>query len=236
MNTIASDLPPAVNHIFVDFENVHTVDLAVIGSRTVHFTLLLGARQTKLDAVLVEKLLEHAATVQLVRLTSSGKNALDFTLAYYLGRAVAADPTGYFHVISKDTGYDPLIEHLRSKHIRIRRHNDFTALTFSGPTKPTAIAPPTAPAVPKPKSPSKTKAQSQTSSVVEDYEKRVLEHLRNPATKPPRNQTKLVSSVIAHLGHKITEEEALKIIENLGQSGHLFIDDKGKVTYHLNPS
>jgi len=56
--------------------------------------------------------------VQLVRLTATGKNALDFTLAYYVGRAVAADPTGFFHIVSKDTGYDPLIEHLRSKHIR----------------------------------------------------------------------------------------------------------------------
>src|SRR5882724_12184308 len=110
-------LPPPVNHVFVDFENVHKVDLAVIGSKAVSFTLLVGARQTKLDASLVEKLFEHAVSVQLVRLASAGKNALDFTLAYYVGRAVAADPTGFFHIVSKDAGYDPLIEHLRSKRI-----------------------------------------------------------------------------------------------------------------------
>src|SRR5436190_7135804 len=110
-------LPPPVNHVFVDFENVHKVDLSVIGSKAVSFTLLVGPRQTKLDAALVEKLFEHAVSVELVRLTSSGRNALDFTLAYYVGRAVAADPTGVFHIISKDAGYDPLIAHLRSRHV-----------------------------------------------------------------------------------------------------------------------
>jgi hypothetical protein len=39
----------------------------------VSFTLLLGARQTKLDVDLVEKLLGHAASVQLVRLTGSDR-------------------------------------------------------------------------------------------------------------------------------------------------------------------
>ena len=40
-----------MNHVFVDFENVHEVDPSVIGARSVSLTLLLGARQTKLDAV-----------------------------------------------------------------------------------------------------------------------------------------------------------------------------------------
>jgi hypothetical protein len=87
MNTSATDLPPPVNHVFVDFENVHEVDLEVVGRKSVHVTLLLGPRQTRLDVALVEKLLEHASTVQLVRLTSDGRNALDFALAYYVGRA-----------------------------------------------------------------------------------------------------------------------------------------------------
>src|SRR5712671_5860251 len=119
MPASATHLPPPVNHVFVDFENVHKVDLAVIGNKAVSFTLLVGPRQTKLDVSLVEKLFERAVSVQLVRLTSAGRNALDFTLAYYVGRAVAADPTGYFHIVSKDMGFDPLIEHLRSRHVRI---------------------------------------------------------------------------------------------------------------------
>jgi hypothetical protein len=110
MPAVTPDLPPPINHVFVDFENVHKVDLSVIGSQAVTFTLLVGPRQTKLDVSLVEKLFAHAHSVQMVRLTSAGKNALDFTLAYYVGRAVAADPTGCFHIVSGDSGYDPLIK------------------------------------------------------------------------------------------------------------------------------
>ena len=137
MHSETNELPSPVNHIFVDYESVHDLDLAIIGSKAVHLTLLLGAQKTKLDVTVVEKLLQHAATVELIRLKSSGRNALDFTLAYYLGRAVLADPRGYFHIVAKDKGYDPLIEHLRSKHIRVRRHDDFTTLTFSAPAKST---------------------------------------------------------------------------------------------------
>src|SRR5580765_6234307 len=116
------ELPPPVNHVFVDFENVHKVDLTVIGKKAVNFILLVGPKQTKFSVDLVEKLFAHAASVQLVRLTSPGKNALDFALAYYVGRAVAVDPTGCFHIVSKDTGYDPLIQHLRNNRIDARRH------------------------------------------------------------------------------------------------------------------
>src|SRR5215207_4198920 len=125
MSTVNVDHPAPLNHVFVDFENVYELDLAVMGNKAVSFTLLIGPRQTKLDVCLVEKLFEHATSVQLVRLASSGRNALDFILTYYLGRAVAFDPTGCFHIISRDTGFDPLIEHLLSKRIDARRHDSF---------------------------------------------------------------------------------------------------------------
>src|SRR5882724_9829934 len=185
---ITTHFPPPVNHVFVDFENVNKVDLAVIGSKAVSFTLLVGPRQTKLDASLVEKLFEHAVSVQLVRLTSAGRNALDFTLSYYLGRAVAADPTGHFYIISKDTGYDPLIAHLRSRHIFAYRHDSFETLPFIGPARPAAPGPPA--------TARKTKPQPQSKSVpdsLNESETRVLEHLRSHPTTRPRSQKKLVS-------------------------------------------
>ena len=81
-----TELPPPINHVFLDHENVHEIDLSVIGAKSVYFTLLLGARQKKLDVSLVEKLMEHASSVQIVRLNSSGKNALDFALTYCRAR------------------------------------------------------------------------------------------------------------------------------------------------------
>src|SRR6476620_3757133 len=150
MPATATHLSSPVNHVLVDFENVHKVDLAVIGSKAVSLILLVGPRHTKLDVSLVEKLFEHAVSVQLVRLTSAGRNALDFTLAYYVGRAVAADPTGHFHIVSRDTGYDPLIKHLRSRRISAYRHDSFDSLPFAGPAKQVNPVPLHAAAKPKP--------------------------------------------------------------------------------------
>ena len=228
MPTSNPDLPSSVNHVFVDFENVHEIDHAIIGSKAVSFTLLLGSRQTKLDVSLVEKLLEHAASVQLVRLTASGKNALDFTLAYYIGRAVASDPAGCFHIVSKDTGYDPLIEHLRSKHIRAHRHESFATLTFAGAGKLPTPAPPAV--VPKGKSQAKHRAQP---AILDEQAAQVLEHFRKPSATRPKNKEKLLSFLVAHLGHKITEAEALNLVKHLSQTGHLVIGEKDAVTYHL---
>lgn len=81
------DLPPPLDHVFVDYENVQALDISVIGGKGVTFTLLLGSQERKLDVELVGQLFAHAASVELVRLAASGNNALDFTLAYYIGRA-----------------------------------------------------------------------------------------------------------------------------------------------------
>ena len=229
MPAVTSNLSGPVNYVFVDFENVHEIDLSIIGGKAVNFTLLLGPRQTKLDVSLVERILEHAAAAQLVRLASPGRNALDFTLSYYVGRAVAADPTGIFHVVSKDTGFDPLIEHLQGKNIRALRHDNFSTLPFSGPAKPPAPAPP----APAPKLKPEPKPKPQPPSIQDEREAKVLEHLRKASTKRPRSRGKLVSYLVAHLGHKITEAEALQLVEHVSQAGHLFIDDKGTVTYHM---
>ena len=66
-------LAAPMNHVFVDYENVHQVDLSLIGAKSVSFTLMVGAKQTKLDTDLVERMIEHASSVRLVKLKSSGK-------------------------------------------------------------------------------------------------------------------------------------------------------------------
>jgi hypothetical protein len=218
-------LAPPVNHVFVDFENVQEIDLAVVGNQTVSFTMLLGPQQTKMKVTVVEKLLEHAASVQFVRLVSTGPNALDFTLSYYIGRAAATDPNGFFHIISKDKGFDPLIEHLRSKHIRACRHDDFTALRFSGSAKPQSTTPP--PPAASVKVQTKPRALPPIAS---ELEMRVLDRLRKPSTQRPRTKEKLVS----YLLHDVAADKVSALIENLSQAGHLFIDDKGAVKYRLD--
>lgn len=229
MNNEINQFPSPVNHVFVDYENVQTVDPTIIGSKTVHVTLLLGPQKAKLDATVVERLLEHVPTVQMIRLTSSGRNALDFALAYYLGRAAQADPYGSFHVVSKDKGYDALLEHLRSKQIQAHRHNDFKTLTFSVPAKP-------ATSVPRTTKPARATAKPSKPPTVAlpALDARVWEYLRKPTTNRPRTKAKLTSHLVTHLANKVAQSEVLKLITRFAQSGKLIIDEKEKITYHLD--
>lgn len=197
-----------MNHVFVDFENVHGMDPALIGDKATSFTLLLGPRQTKLDVSLVETMLQHAASVELIRLTSSGRNALDFALSYYLGQKVLADPTGCFHLVSKDKGYDPLVDHLRSRHIDVRRHDDFKTLTFC------------------------SKAGGAADSARNEVEK-VLERLRKNVAGRPKKRATLLSHLRSNLGKNATEADALRVFEDLRKAGHLSLGDKDSIAYRL---
>ena len=208
-----NEIAPPLNHVFVYFENVQQIDVSVIGAKSVNFTLLLGAKQTKLDAGLVEKLMMHAASVQIVRLASSGKNALDFTLAYYVGRTVSADPAAYIHIVSKDTGFDPLVEHLRSRHIHAHRHDSFDTLTFSGTAKATTVV-------------AKAEPAGQEESL-----NRVLEHLRKNVANRPKKKKTLLSHLKSQLGKD--GADAAGMLEKLQKEGHLRIGDKDAVTYNV---
>jgi hypothetical protein len=226
------NLPLPTNHVFVDFENVQVIDHSIFDNKTVSFTLLLGASQKKVDAALVEKLLVHASSVHLVRLTAPGRNALDFTLAYYLGRAVLSDPTGFFHIVSQDKGYDPLIEHLRNQHVHARRHDDFTSLNLNGPGK----LPSSAPAAKLPVPPIVVAPGKPEAPPLGENASRLLEYLRRNAKNRPGRERTLVRHIRSFFGDKITEAEASSLIADLHTAGYLSIDDKGRLTYHRLPA
>lgn len=214
MSAHSSEIAPPMNHVFIDYENVHKIDLSLMGKMSVSFTLLLGPKQTKLNAELVEKLMQHAASVQLVRLARSGRNALDFLLVYYLGRAVLADPTAYFHIVSKDTDFEPVIEHLRSRHVQIRRHKDFSTFTFCAP----AAAP----------CPGEDALEAE-----KDALEKVLKNLRKNSANRPAKRKKLLSHLKSHLGKKATEEEAERVLGQLIEQKYIEVDDKENVLYKL---
>jgi hypothetical protein len=117
---------PPQNYIYIDFENIQEVDIHLIADRPVKVVIALGMRQTNLPVEMVKALLKYPAQVELVEVGVQGKNALDFVLAYYIGQQTLQDPKGYFHILSRDKGFDSLVEHLRDqKKISIRRHERF---------------------------------------------------------------------------------------------------------------
>jgi hypothetical protein len=116
------------NHIFIDFENVQETELERIAGKPVKVTFVLGERHKNLPVTLVKLLLKFAGQVALVETGRSGKNALDLVLAQCIGAAKQTDPHGYFHIISKDKDFDPLIAHLKANDTLAARHAAFAEI------------------------------------------------------------------------------------------------------------
>lgn len=220
-----------MNHVFVDYENVREIDLAVFGVERVSVTLLVGANEKKLAVDLVEQLFAHAASVQFVRLTSSGKNALDMTLAYYLGRAAATEPATHFYIVSKDKDFDPLQKHLQSRGLSVRRCPDFASLPFlqSAPAKPKPVAAKAKVVKAPVKVPASKKVSAKPPKV--DEIAGLLEHLRTHPKQRPRTRKRLVPFVINQLGQTLSEAEAAKRVAAMEKAGGLAIGEKGRVSY-----
>jgi hypothetical protein len=75
-----------------------------------------------------------------IEISGKGCNALDFHIAYYIGRIAAEEPGAVFRIVSKDTGFDPLVRHLTARGIACER---MPALPGTVAVKPAAKATPT---------------------------------------------------------------------------------------------
>ena len=108
-------------YILVDFENVQPEDLVPLKGRPCQLRVFLGSHQTRLPRKLVTQLHQLADNAAYVEIEGRGPNALDFHIAYYLGKLAAEDPGSAFQVISKDTGFDVLIAHMKKQGIDCTR-------------------------------------------------------------------------------------------------------------------
>ena len=135
----SANMASLTHHVFVDFENVPNVDLTLIENRPARVTLLIGKRQQKLDLKLVQQILRFADQVKLVEVGASGRNALDLTLACYLGRAIQLESGTTFAIVSRDKDFDPMIAHLKGTGVMVSRHDSLAAVPFlSGAKHPGA--------------------------------------------------------------------------------------------------
>ncbi len=115
----ASPQPARSNYVLIDYENVQPTKLAPLQPEQVQTIVFVGAGQSKIPLETALGLQKLGSRASYIKSGGSGANALDFHLTFYLGALAARDPHAYFHIISKDTGFDPLILHLREKQVRV---------------------------------------------------------------------------------------------------------------------
>jgi hypothetical protein len=109
-------------YIFIDYENVCESDLSRVSGKPVRVFMILGTHHKKLPTSLFLFAQDHPEQVRMIQTPVVGRNALDFVLTLELGRMIAADPAGYFHIVSKDTDFDSVIRHLKTETKLIARH------------------------------------------------------------------------------------------------------------------
>lgn len=83
--------------------------------------LFLGQTQGKVPVPLLQALQPFGSDVEYVQIAGSGPNAVDFHVAFYIGRLSGQLPDANFIIVSRDTGFDPLVRHLGTLKIKCKR-------------------------------------------------------------------------------------------------------------------
>lgn len=122
--------------LLIDYENIHKVDLSLLDEsyRAIFF---VGANQNPPKASRNKATAHRFSRVDFHKIEGSGKNALDFHIAFQLGRTIETDPQTECFVLSKDKGFDPLLSHLNKNGLKCIRVDSLEEL----PLQPVVQAP-----------------------------------------------------------------------------------------------
>ena len=128
------------NFVLIDYENVQPKDLGLLKDGPFKVKVFLGGNQSKVPVALAAALQSLGSNAEYVVIEGAGNNALDFHIAYYIGALSSEDPTAFFHIISKDSGFDPLVKHLKGKKIFAQRSTCIADIPYFKPALPAAPA------------------------------------------------------------------------------------------------
>lgn len=191
------------NIILIDSENVKPEHIEKLKGEHFQVVIFFGANQKRVDTELVLAVNALGSRGRFIKISGHGHNALDFHIAYHIGRLSVACPDSYFHIISRDKGFDPLIKHLWEEEIFCTRS-------------------PSVSEIPLLKSLDKVPPKERAADF---YEKRIAS-----AKNPPTTVTTLQNAILAHFHKRLPPEDVARVVEALKQTGHIEVNGK-KVSY-----
>lgn len=192
-------------YVLIDYENVQPGSLAGLDAEHFRVLVFVGASQNKLafdTAAAVQKL---GARAEYVKIAGNGSNALDFHIAFHIGHLSNQDPTAFFHIISKDTGFDPLIQHLKERKVFASRWKDVADI------------------------PLLKAANSKTLAEKIDL---VVANIQQRGSSKPRTLKTLTSTINSLFRKQLSDEELVALVKGLQNTGFVTVTDT-KVTYTL---
>jgi len=255
----------SLTYVLIDFENVQptAAEMKLIRGTDYRVRLFHGPHQNKFDAGMVKALQPLGIQVEYFRCERRGKNALDFHIAFCLGRLIeeskatasTSKEKTRFVVVSKDGGFDVLLDHVRTLgYGAMRVENVRQALV---PEKKKVAAEVKEPAIKTAHAPKKfapgsnegtsAKASTAKASSKDDDAKpatmprkiskpdpwqRVIENLRDHPNNQPATSAALDRHVTALLGKDTTEKVVKALIARLQKEGVVVLKGK-RIEYNL---
>lgn len=195
------------NYILIDYENVQPVDMDMLRDGPFKVKVFLGPNQAKIPVALATAVQGLVSNAEYVLLETSGSNALDFHIAYYIGLLSAQDSSAFFHIISKDTGFDPLIKHLKAKGVFSQRSVSVSSIPYFKPALPA------------------------TSEAQVDV---AVAHLTKMKAAKPRAEKTLLSTLHALFKKELTDKQLAALFALLCKRGIVKLEGT-KVSYVLPP-
>lgn len=193
------------NYILIDLENVQPSNLNILLDHPFKIYIFVGENQTKIPFDLAETMQKFGENAKYIKISGNGKNALDFHLAFYLGTLSTKDTEGYYHIISKDTGFDPLVKHLRFNKIRIFRHKDLAEIPL---------------------------LRINNAKNIEEKIDAVIKNLAGRGQSRPRKISTLSNTINSLFTEKLSESEMTTFINTLKSKKYISVD-KDKVSYNI---
>ena len=142
---------------------------------------------------------------EYIKISGNGPNALDFHIAYYIGQLATHDSSAYFQIISKDKGFDPLIQHLRTKKIFAGRSEDISDIPL---------------------------VKTTSSKTPQEKLDLILTKLQQLAASKPRTVKTLSSTISSLFQKQLGTDEVAELVKALEQQGLIAVSDT-RVSYTL---
>jgi len=193
------------NYVLIDYENVQPKNLDLLESHPFNVLVFVGQSQARIPFDLADSMQLLGKDARYVRISGNGQNALDFHIAYYIGELAASEPDAFFHIISKDKGFDPLIDHLKVRKIRVRREKDIGEIPLLQLTDNTSM---------------------------DEKISAIVKNLGGRGQSRPRKVTTLSNTINSLFNPKLSAKELSALVKEM-EKRKLIVINKNNVSYKL---
>lgn len=193
------------NYILIDYESVQPDILAVLNRDNFKVIVFVGATQSKVSYDIASVLQKMGDRASYIKISGNGPNALDFHIAFYIGQIAAIEKDTFFHIVSKDKGFDPLIKHLKLQKIFACRSEDVNDIPI---------------------------IKASNSNTPDDRQDAVINDLKRRGNSKPRTIKSLTSTIHSLFQKQLSEPEVTAILNEMTTNQIVKLNGS-KVSYNI---